>query len=67
MGLKFIFFSIDMSSIRILKSDSSFNDPPILITMYSFLYLFKYFLTSLMEGPFEGKIDFKFTSSIDFF
>ena len=32
----------------------------------SFLYLLKYFLTSLMEGPFEGKIDSRFTSSTNF-
>ena len=39
-------FNIFIQDIAILKSDSSFIDPPILITIYSFLYLSKYFLTS---------------------
>ena len=54
-------------NIKILNKFGSLStEPPTLITISSFLYLLKYFATSSTEGPFEGKIFSKFTSSIFF-
>ena len=64
-GVNPSFFMMTTSDIKRLKRLGSIKTlPPHFITIFSSLYFFRYFLTSLMERPFEGKIFSKFTSSL---
>ena len=52
-----ILFNIDISLMKISNNSLSTKTlPPHLMTMYSSLYFSKYFLTSLIEGPSDGRI-----------